>query len=120
MHLSREAFKAGFDYLTRNPREILRQLRHAVGLRLAIPLDAVRWLLEHLPPAKRPKDLVLGAAPPAITVAATVDVMGTELRAGAAVRIEDVKLSPEALRLSLRLANFTLEPLGAGDSPIAA
>ena len=70
--------RAGIAYLRKNPTELIYVARNAAGLKIVLPLDALRWLSDNSKGGKRaPKDVVIGGKPPAITVAATVDLMGT-------------------------------------------
>lgn len=118
--LPRNALRAGADYLRRRPSEILTVARNAAGLKLTIPLDALRWLADHLPKkGKAPKDLTLGTAPPALSFGVTAELMGNPLRAGGEVRVEDIKAGPDELRVTLRISNLSLKALGAQDSPMA-
>lgn len=116
------ALRAGFDYLKRNPTEIITVARHAAGFRAVVPLDALRWFVANSPPNKKaPQDVVIGEKPPAITFGATLDLMGTKVRANAAIRIDELRLSPEELRVSVRLSDVKLEVIGdGGQSPVAA
>jgi hypothetical protein len=121
MSKARKAVTACLGYLKRHPFELLHVARKAAGLRISVPLDALRWMVDQIPPGKRaPKDVVLGEKPPAITFGATLNLMGTEVRAGAALRIEEILVSPAELRVTVRLADVRLEALGGGDSPLAA
>lgn len=118
--LPRDALRASFDYLRRHPGVILTTARNFVGLRLTVPIEALRWLIDHMPPSRKaPKDIALGAAPPAISVAATSELMGNAFRAGADVTIEDVRASTDELVVTLRIDNMTLKALGPQDSPMA-
>jgi hypothetical protein len=114
------ALRATADYLRRRPGEILTVARNAAGLKLTVPLDALRWLNEHLPKgAKSPKDVTIGSAAPAIALAATSELMGNAFRASADVRVEEVKAAPDALQIVIRVGNLALKALGAQDSPMA-
>jgi hypothetical protein len=118
--LPREGLRAGFDYLRRHPGVILTTARNAAGLRLTVPIEALRWLVEHMPPSKKaPRDVALGTAPPALSVAATSELMGNAFRAGADVTVEDVRASTDELVVTLRVDNLSLKALGAQDSPMA-
>jgi hypothetical protein len=118
--LPRAALRAGADYLRRRPSELLTVAKNAAGLRLTVPLDALRWLSEHLPKsAKSPKDLTIGAAPPALALGVTAELMGFPLRAAADIKIEEIKAGPTDLSLTLRVRNLSLKALGAQDSPMA-
>ena len=81
------------DYLKKHPEEILRVLRGAIGLRFGLPMDAVRYFARELGGGpKAPKDVVIEAAPPGIRFGATVDAMGTPLRALAVVYVEELDI----------------------------
>ena len=48
----RSALRSAGQYLARNPFTLAKVARHAAGLRVAIPLDALRWFVEHTPPGR--------------------------------------------------------------------
>jgi hypothetical protein len=108
------------DYLKEHPEEILRVLRGAVGLRFGVPMDAIRYLARELGGGPRaPKDVVIEAAPPGIRIGATVDAMGTTLRALAVIYIEELTISTAELRIGIRIEGLTLTVLGDAASPLA-
>ena len=75
-------FHEATEYLKQHPEEILRALRGALGLRLGLPMDAIRYLVREFGGgSKAPKDVVIEAAPPGVRVGLTIDAMGTPLRA---------------------------------------
>lgn len=116
LRLPLDALRAGFDWLRRNPTELITVARAAAGLRVSAPLDALRWLLARAPQGKRsPKDVVIGQRPPAMTLAATIDLMGNPVRADAAIKVEEIRLGPDELRVTLRLSDVKLVYLG--DNP---
>lgn len=93
---------------------------HAVGLRVAVPLDAMRWFIANTPPSKRvPTDITIIAEPPAITVGATVDLMGTKVRASATVKVDELRVLPNELRVTIRLSNVDLKLIGESNTPVA-
>jgi hypothetical protein len=108
------------DYLKQHPEEILRALRGALGLRFGVPMDAIRYFAREFGGSpKAPKDVVIEAAPPGIRFAATVDAMGTALRALAVVYIEELSVGVEQIRIGIRIEGLTLTVLGDASSPIA-
>ena len=108
------------EYLKRHPEEILRIVRGALGLRFGVPMDAVRYFARELGGGpKAPKDVVIEAAPPGIRFAATVDAMGTPLRAVAVIYVEELGISTSELRIGVRIEGLTLTVLGDAASPIA-
>ena len=60
------------------------------------------------------------ARPPSIAVGATIDLMGTTVRASASIKVETIEVAPEQLRVKIRLANIDLKVLGDALTPVAA
>ncbi|HMR09189.1 MAG TPA: hypothetical protein PKA88_25590 [Polyangiaceae bacterium] len=113
------ALAAG-SYLANHPEEILRALKNAFGLRVGLPLDALRFLAGEIKGKKAPKDLRLVAVPPGIRASAVVNLAGTEVRAGATVFVEDVRLDASEVLFELRLADVEMKLIDdASDSPVA-
>ena len=100
---------AAGGYLKRHPEELLRVVRNALGLRVGVPIDALRWLASQAKGKKAPKDVRLEAVPPGIRASAIVNLAGTEVRAAATVFIERVHLGGEEMRFELRLEKVSLE-----------
>jgi hypothetical protein len=99
---------------------MLKVARHAVNLRVAVPLDALRWFVANTPPAKSaPSDVVITARPPAIHFGATVEMMGSKLRASAAIRVEELRVHPDEMRVMLRLSDVDMKVLDRSETPIA-
>ena len=117
----RAILSASLSYLRKNPDEVVRAAVNAATLRFGVPLAALRYLVKEMGGTgkKAPKDVQITAAPPAIRFSAVVDAMGTSVKASAAVRIEDVYLSPDAMRVTVRLRDVKLELVGESDSPVA-
>ncbi len=116
----RHALRDAAAYLRHNPGLLLTAARNAAGLRITVPLEALRWLLDHLPRGKKsPRDVVLGAADGAISVAATSELMGNAFRAGADITVEEVRAGIDELVIAIRVGNLSLKALGAQDSPMA-
>jgi len=113
--------EAGSKYLRDHPEELLRALRNLLALRFGVPLDALRFFAGRAGGKKAPKDLVLEAVPPGLRVGATINLMGTQVRANASVFIERVSITSEELRFEIRLADVSLKVADdAPESPIAA
>jgi len=115
----RDLLSAATGYLRRNPDEIVRQALNAGRLRFGVPIAALRWLAGQARGKKAPKDIELGAVPPALRLSATVDAMGTELRAGANVQIDEIEISPESIRVSLRVRDVKLKVLDDSETAVA-
>lgn len=113
-------FHEATEYLKQHPEEILRALRGALGLRLGLPMDAIRYLAREFGGgSKAPKDVVIEAAPPGVRVGLTVDAMGTPLRAVLTVFVEELRVSTEEIRIGLRIEGLQLTVLSDVASPIA-
>jgi hypothetical protein len=108
------------SYLFQHPDELLRLLRNAALFKFGVPLAALRWAAARNGAKGMPRDLSLEAVPPGLRIGMSVELMGTPLRVSALLFIEHVQLSPEELRLELRLNEVQLSLLGESDSPLAA
>jgi hypothetical protein len=117
---ARAVLNATVDYVRKNPDELLRAAVNAAGLRFGVPLAALRYLSSQAKlPRKAPKDIEIGSAPPAIRLSLTVDAMGTPLRASFAIRVDEIDLSPSAMRIGVRVSEMKLTLLGESDAPVA-
>ncbi len=108
------------SYLKAHPEEIVRAVKGALGLRIGVPLDALRYLAEQFGQGKKaPKDIVFEAAPPGLRVAATVGAMGTTMRAKLTVFVEELDVGASHARVTTRIADMALEVLDGDDTPLA-
>jgi hypothetical protein len=108
------------SYLKQHPEEMLRALRGVLGLRIGVPMDAVRYLVREFGGGKKaPKDVVIDAAPPGIRVALTVEAMGTPIRAAMTLFVEELNVTLDEIRIGLRIEKLSLEVLGEANSPVA-
>jgi hypothetical protein len=112
---------AAKSYLQRHPEELVRAVRGALGLRIGVPLDALRYFARELGGGKKmPKDIVLESAPPGLRIAMTVDAMGTALRVSLVVFIEEIRVAADEIRVGTRISDLKLQVLEGGQSPVAA
>jgi len=112
---------AAAAYVRRHPEEVLRAFRNALGMRFGVPIVALRWLAANLGGRKGPQDVEINAVPPGVRVAATLDLMGTTVRASAIVIVERLKLDAETLRIELKLREVALKALDdRQETPVAA
>ena len=117
----RTVLEAGSKYLRDHPEELLRALRNLLALRFGVPLDALRFFAGRAGGKKGPKDVVLEAVPPGLRVGATIELMGTPVRANGSVFIERVSITPDELRFEIRLADVSLKVAeDAPESPLVA
>ncbi len=116
----RAILSAAAKYVRKNPDEVVRVAVNAAGLKFGVPIAALRYLAEQMAGGKKaPKDVRISTAPPAIRLSAIVDAMGTAVRASAAIRIDEVDLNPQSMRMTVRLRDVKLELVGESDSPVA-
>lgn len=120
MSLGRQAFEAASNYLRRNPQELTRSLWSLLGLRVGVPLDALRWLLERVARSGKVKDPVITEVPPGIRLTATFDLMSTPVRASAVVYIDRMVITPAQIRIETRLEEIWMEVQGDAQGPVAA
>ena len=117
---ARYVLNAVVDYVRKNPDELVRAAVNAAGLRFGVPIAALRWLSSQAKlPKKAPRDIDIGSAPPAIRLSLSLDAMGTPIRATGAVRVDEIDLSPEAMRIGLRLSDLKLALLADSETPVA-
>lgn len=117
---ARALLNAAVDYLRKNPDELVKAAVNAAGLRFGVPLAALRFLSSQAKlPKKAPKDIDISSAPPAIRISLSVDAMGTPVRASAAIKVDEIDLSPDAMRIGIRLTDVKLALLGESDAPVA-
>jgi hypothetical protein len=116
----RNALRSAGRYVFRNPMSMFSVARHALGLRVAVPLDALRWFVENTPPGKKsPTDVTISARPPAVHFGATLELMGSKLRVSAAIKVDELRIDPEELRLTLRLSSVEMKVLDKSETPIS-
>jgi len=120
MSLRKQAMEAAGQYLRRNPQELTRVLWNLLGLRIGVPLDALRWLLERVAKSGAVKDPVLTEVAPGMRLSATIDLMKTPVRASAVVYIDRMVITPDQLRIETRVEEIFLEVQGDVQSPVAA
>jgi hypothetical protein len=95
--------------------------KNAVTMRFGVPIVALRWLASNLGGKKGPKDVEISAVPPGVRLAATVDLMGTTVRASAVVVIERLQLDSKTLRIEIRLREVAMKALDdRQETPVAA
>lgn len=117
----RPVVEAVFSYLKAHPEELLRAVRNAVALRFGVPLVALKWLAGRVKGKQAPKDVEVSAVPPGVRIAATIDLMGTAVRASGVIFIEQVNANAEELKLEIRLSDVALKVLDeSSESPVAA
>lgn len=116
----RAALRSAAGFAFRNPSTLFAMAKHAVGMKIAIPLDAVRWFIANTPPSqKAPQDITITSRPPAVAIGMTVELMGTPLRANTKITVEAIEVSSERLQVSIALNDTELKVLGESSSPIA-
>jgi hypothetical protein len=115
----RALLSAAAGYVRKNPDEVVRAAVNAATLRFGVPIAALRFLAAQATGKKAPKDIEIGASPPALRLAATVDAMGTAVRASASIRIDEISITSDSIRIGIRLNDVKLALVGESDAPIA-
>lgn len=119
MFSPRAMIQAAVGYVRKNPDEVVRAAVNATGLRFGVPLATLRWFAGQIKGSKAPKDVEISSVPPALRFSAVVDAMGTPVRASAAIKIDEVTITEESLRVGVRLRDVKLALAGESDSPVA-
>ncbi|MEM1416544.1 MAG: hypothetical protein AAGH15_16655 [Myxococcota bacterium] len=120
MSMAQAAIGAARNYLRHNPNELGRAIRGALGLRVGLPISALRWAGRQAEKAGKVDDLKIDPVPPGLRVAASIDPMQTPLRASAIVYIDRVVFNEEELTVALRLEEISLKLNGDAQTPVAA
>lgn len=115
----RDLLSAAAGYVRRNPDEIVRTAINAGRLRFGVPIAALSWLAGQVKGKKAPKDIEIGAVPPALRLGATVDAMGTMLRAHASIKIDEIEITTETIRVGVRINDVKLKVLDESETPVA-
>ncbi|HEX3776621.1 MAG TPA: hypothetical protein VHV51_19245 [Polyangiaceae bacterium] len=97
------------SYLKDHPEELWRLLRNALALRFGVPLAALRWMAQKGGGKKAPKDVQIEAVPPGVRLSASLDLMGTPVRASGVMFVERVRANAAELVFELRLAEVSLK-----------
>jgi len=109
------------SYLKYHPEELWRLLRNALALRFGVPLAALRWAALKGAGKKAPKDVQIEAVPPGVRISASLDLMGTPVRASAIVFVERVRANASEMVFEIRLAEVSLKVTDENAAtPIAA
>lgn len=115
----RTLFDTASRYLRSHPVEAARIVRSALGLRLGLPLDALRWLAEQASKSGKVEDLEIESAPPGFRIGATIEQMKTKIRATSTIYIERLRINESEMRIELRLEDTRLRVVGGEESPVA-
>ncbi len=120
MSLAQAALGAARGYLTSHPEEIGRAMRNALGLRVGVPIVALRWLGAQAEKQGKVANLKIDSQPPGIRVGADIDLMKTPIRASAIIFIDRVVFNEDELTVALRLEQVNLKLNGDAATPVAA
>lgn len=106
----RDAIQSAGRYAFRNPTTSARILGYLATMKIAVPLDALRWLASHLlTGSKAPTDVIITARPPALALGATVEAMKQKLRVSTAIKVESLDAGEEHLLATIRLQDLDLK-----------
>ena len=118
--MQKQAVDAARKYLRKRPQEITRAVWNLLGLRVGVPIDAIRWMLTQAEKSGKVKDPVVTEVPPGLRITATIDAMKTPLRASAVVYIDRMHVTPDQIRIDIRLEEIWAEVLNGATGPVAA
>ncbi|MFO0660467.1 MAG: hypothetical protein U0165_11640 [Polyangiaceae bacterium] len=113
------AVQAAIRYIQQHPGILVKYAVNAAGLKVTIPLDVLRYAVKQLKGKNAPKDVVFEAFSPSLRAAATVDAMGTPLRAEAKIKIDSIDATLEQVKIEIRLSDVKLKLEAESDAPVA-
>lgn len=103
----RAALRSAGRFMVKNPTTMLSMARHALGMRIAVPLDALRWFISNTPPSKKaPQDVTISPRP-------------GRWPAGASIRVDKLEVNETEFKVTLRLSDVTMKVLGESFTPVA-
>ena len=117
------ALLSSIRYLRHHPDEVFRQLRNSTRLKFGVPVEALQWLANELESASGhgPKDVRISPCPPGLRIVATVEQMGTVVRANCVLVVKRVTIDETQARVELRLSDVELRLLDEStQTPLAA
>lgn len=120
MPTAQQTVDAVRSYLRTHPEELGRAVRSALGLRVGVPLAALRWLGQQAERSGKVEDFQIDSVPPGLRLAGSLDAMNTPIRASAVIYVERVVFDDEQLLVALRLEDVSLKLNGESESPVAA
>lgn len=120
MPTAQQTVDAVRSYLRMHPEELGRAVRSALGLRVGVPLAALRWLGQQAERSGKVEDFHIDSVPPGIRLSGSFDAMNTPIRASSIIYVERVVFNEEQLLVALRLEEVSLKLNGESESPIAA
>lgn len=118
--LQKQALDAAKDYLRAHPDEVGRAIRNALGLRVGIPVVALRFLAQQVEKGGKVSDLTIDTVPPGLRVAGNIKPMDTPIRFTATVYIDRVVFNESEMTIAIRVEDIALKVLGEAKTPIAA
>jgi len=118
--MAQAALDAARGYLRTHPDEITRALRNAIGMRIGVPIVALRWLGSQAEKTGKVADLKIDSVPPGLRAAASVDLMKTPIRAAATIFIDRIVFNEDELTVSMRVEDISLKLNGEAETPVAA
>ena len=118
--IGKQAFDAATVYLRAHPEEVGRAVRNAFGLRVGVPIVALRWFGKLAERTGKVTDLSIDTVPPGIRVAGNIHPMDTPIRFSATVYVDRIVFSDTELTIAIRVEEISLKVIGDAKTPIAA
>jgi hypothetical protein len=97
---------------------MLSMARHALGMRIAVPPTPCAGSRQHAAVQKAPQDITITRAR-RHRPRRHDRSMGTTVRAGASIRVDQLEVSDAAFKVTLRLSDVTMKVLGESFTPVA-
>ena len=107
--MSMAPLREGLSYLTSNPMFLVAAAKNAARLGISVPVDLLRWFIDHRPRGKGPERIEITPAPPGFDVGLTVDLFGTKIDIAANLSIASIENTVDALKVGLRVQNLSVK-----------
>jgi len=104
-----------------HPRAALHSVGGLGRLRIGLPLDVLRYLVQSLWQGKQaPTDVRIEASPPGLRFEGSLRLAGTTLRVSAIASVDDVQIEAASARLTLRIGALEVRVLEGKDTPLGS
>ncbi len=117
---AQQALEAARDYLREHPEEFGRAFRSAIGLRLGVPLVALRYAAKQAEKSGKIRDIKIDAVPPGLKVSASLEPAKTPIRFSVVVYVDRVVFTEEEMTVALRVEDIQVKMDGDAKTPLAA
>lgn len=115
----RKALESMVRYLSNHPDELSRMVRSGLGMRIGVPMAALKWLLTELT-KDAGLDAQLDVDPPGLHFETNLERMQTPMRVAANLYVQNIEIDERQMRVDLRVENLNIQILGEQKTQLSA